>query len=102
MLATTLEVMKAGLKSDPTVTPPERSRLLALLRSGEVSPATVEKNVERILRRAEAAARFSVSPRSIDRWAKEGLLPKVTLPGHTRASGFRESDLVNLINGRAA
>jgi hypothetical protein len=102
MLATTIEVMKASLKADPTVTPADRARVLALLRNGEPKQGVPQQNVERIRRRADAAERFSVSTRTMDRWAKQGVLAKIKLPGHSRASGFREADLTALIAGRAA
>ena len=38
MLATTLDILKSGLRADPTVSPAERARLLALLRQGPEVP----------------------------------------------------------------
>jgi hypothetical protein len=41
-----------------------------------------------------------LSTRSLDNLAASGVLPKVRLPGRTRAAGFREADVNALINGR--
>ena len=40
--------------------------------------------------------------RAVDNWTRAGILRKVTLPGRTRAAGFRESDIVALIDGKGA
>ena len=53
----------------------------------------------RIIRRLQAAERFSVSPRTLDRWAHAGLLKKRVMPGHVRAAGFVESEVAALVEG---
>lgn len=103
MLATTFDLFKAGLRTDPTVSPADRSRLLALLRSdapptAPVAPAAPEA---RILTRVATAARFNRSVRFVDLLARQGVLKRVTLPGRVRACGFREADVVALMNGMA-
>lgn len=102
MLQTTVDVCRAALKSDPTVTPADRGRLLALVRNGGATPpAPAAPTGPRLLRRKEAAALLSVSLRTLDGLAAAGTLPRVTLPGRTRAAGFREADLRALIGGAA-
>ncbi len=93
----TLDTIRVVLKGDDTLAPAERNRLLALIRS----PARPDKPTlpPRILRRAEVAQRHSVSLRTVDSWAQQGLLPKFKLPGRSRALGFRESDVDALIEG---
>ena len=54
----------------------------------------------RILRRAEVATRFGVTVRAIDLWGKNGLLKRRVLAGHRRASGYLESDIEELMQGR--
>lgn len=99
MQPSTLEIVKAGLRADPTVTPADRVRILALLRSGaEPSPAVPA--VPRLLRHAEAAARLGVTKRSLTNFVKQGVLSPVTLPGRVRALGFREADVSDLIGVR--
>ncbi len=98
MNAQTFEIVKAALKSDATLTPDSRTRLLGLLKNGDSPPS---KNTPRLVRRAEAAQRLSVSLRMIDKLATEGILPRRTLPGRRRGCGFLESDLLALVNGRA-
>ena len=51
----------------------------------------------RILRREEVARRLSVSLRTVDLWAKMGLIKKRLLPGHVRASGFSSAEVERLI-----
>lgn len=100
MLPTTLDVIKAGLKSDPSVSPADRKRILALLHAGAQLPKAGSSPPPeiRIARRAEAAHRLGCSLRLVDRLAKDGILPKIYLPNRQRAAGFLESDLVALLN----
>ena len=99
MLATTYQICKSGLQSDPSLTPRDRARLLALLRNGanESKPEPTVESVARIIRRAEAARRLSCSLRLVDRLAATGVLPKRKLPGRVRCAGFLESDVNALI-----
>lgn len=97
MLQSTFDIVRAGLKSDPTISPTDRSSLLVLLRNG--TGPTKPTDVVRIIRRREAAQRLSCSLRTIDKLAATGVLRKRKLPGRVRASGFLESDLVALLVG---
>ena len=101
MLQSTFDIVRAGLKSDPTISPSDRSSLLALLRNGAGTTKTeiTTERVARIIRRREAAERLSCSLRTIDKLAATGVLRKRKLPGRVRASGFLESDLVALLVG---
>ena len=51
----------------------------------------------RLLRRHEVARRLSVSLRTVDNWAREGLLAKKRLPGRKRACGFNSVEVDKLI-----
>src|SRR5438477_11494988 len=96
MLQATIEISKAALKSDPTLSTKDRQRHLNIIRHGldakdqqvETQPAT-----ERIIDRKEAARRLSCSLRMVDKLAASGVLSKFILPGRVRGAGFRESDL---------
>jgi len=104
MLPTTLQAVRSILTADPSVNPPDRNRLLAILRQGpepQATPAAAPTG-PRLMRRKEAAQRLSVSCRTLDKYSQRGLLRKRTLPGHRRASGFLEMDVVALITGRDA
>jgi predicted DNA-binding transcriptional regulator AlpA len=100
MLNTTLEIVRSGLKADPTLTPQERARLLATFRARGTQrfnpPVATEP---RLIRRGEAARRLSCSLRTVDKLASTGILPKRKLPGRIRASGFLASDLESLLMG---
>ena len=99
MLATTLKIVRSGLEADPTVSPSDRTRLIALLRNGQTTPEEepATERVPRIIRRAEAANRLACSLRLVDRLAADGILTKRKLPGRVRAAGFLESDLNALL-----
>lgn len=99
MLSTTRDAARAILRSDPTITPAERQRLIALLSRPATEPTAQTPAPARLVRRIEAATRLGVCCRAVDNYAKRGLLPRVMLPGGTRALGFRESDLLALIAG---
>jgi hypothetical protein len=110
MLATTIDVIKAGLKSDPTISSRDRTKILATLRRGpgtatadSTGPAeTSQQRIQRIVRRAEAARMYGCSLRLVDRLAAQGVLKKVRLPGRKRGAGFLESDLLAVMAGKEA
>jgi len=114
-LPTTLTALDSIIQADPSVdalerriygralrTPPDR--LALLLKAGAVNEADALRATAgpRLIRRAEAARRLGCSLRSVDKWARDGMLRKVGLPGRTRKAGFRESDVVALIEARPA
>ena len=64
MLATTIKIVRSGLESDPSLTPADRTRLMAVLRNGLVPckpDSSPPVNPPRLLRRAEVARRLAVS-----------------------------------------
>jgi hypothetical protein len=99
MTSATIEIFKAALRADSTIGPDERTHLLGILKNGN---PTTTKAAPRIVRRAEAAQRLSVSLRMVDKLTSEGVLKKRILPGRKRGCGFLESDLLQLVYGRAA
>ena len=101
MLQTTQDAVRALLKTDPSLTPQDRTAILDRLRSHTKDPAA-PANASRLIRRNDAAERLGVTPRTIDYWTKQGILTKFKLPGRTRANGFRESDIEALIQGGGA
>jgi len=90
----TREMLKT-IEHDGTLSAAEREALRKL-RRGDV---TVPALTARILRRREVAARLSCTMRTVDRWCAIGLLPRVKLPGFSRASGIPESAVAALIAG---
>lgn len=98
MLSTTLEIIRSGLKADPTLTPQDRVRLLSTLRTPAAQKPAPETFAEpRLVRRADVARRLSCSLRTVDKLAASGVLAKRKLPGRLRASGFLASDVNSLI-----
>ena len=99
MLQSTLDVIKSVLRSDPTLSPSERTLLLSQMRKGGKCAASepIAKTELRLVRRVEAARRLSCSLRTIDKLAATGVLRRRTLPGRVRAFGFLLSDVETLV-----
>lgn len=51
----------------------------------------------RLLTPAEVAEIMRVTTRAVHKWAKQGILRPVRLPGRQRALGFLESEIRNLL-----
>lgn len=101
MLPTTLKAADALFQTDATIGPSERRRLMTLLRNDAPKLESSGPSADRVLRIPEAANLVGRTPRALHNWAKAGVLAKVRLPGSKRALGFRESDVQNLIAGKA-
>jgi predicted DNA-binding transcriptional regulator AlpA len=101
MQTTTVDIFRSGLKADPSVSPAEAKRILALIvhNMSAAKPENVVQHVARLIRRREAAQRLSCSLRTIDKLASSGVLTRRKFPGRKRASGFLESEVVSLIGG---
>jgi hypothetical protein len=99
MLTTTLDVVRAGLKGDPTVDLSTRLRIINAVQAAAKSESHSEDKGLRLLRRGEVARRLSVSLRTVDKLHCQGVLHKVRLPGRGRAAGFRLADVEGLIGG---
>ncbi len=97
MLDSTIELIRAGLKTDPTLSSEERAKLLGVLRNHDKqtqSPQTAVRDVTpKIIRRKQAAERLNSSLRFVDQLARQGILKKCVLPGWSRAVGILESSL---------
>lgn len=114
MLNTTIDAVRAIFRSDPHVRPRDRTAYLQALRlppdqlnvllrsaaNAKTQPQAPAPPETRLIRRAEAARRLSVSLRAIDNWARAGILHKVKLPGRVRACGFRTDEIDAVIRGR--
>lgn len=103
MLRSTIDLIRAGLGTDASLTPADRKHILAILRNGAAPqltpPSPPPDTTPRLIRRAETAARLSRSLRFVDKLAAAGILTKRKLPGRVRASGFLASDVDALIQG---
>lgn len=51
----------------------------------------------KLLTPAEVAALFRVDPRTVTRWARDGLITSVKTPGNHRR--FREAEILALLRG---
>lgn len=50
-----------------------------------------------LMTRKEVAHALRVSERAVNKWAKEGMIAPVRLPGRKRAIGYRRLDIENLV-----
>jgi len=103
MLPTTLDATRALLRADPILTPADRAAVLEAIRDHgrPKTPEPAPAPQERIVRRGEAAKLLGCTTRTVDNWTAAGILHKVMLPGHRRASGFRLSEVMALIQGES-
>jgi hypothetical protein len=100
MLDSTIELIRAGLKTDPTLSVAERTRLLLIFRNNsKQSPPqpTVVDATPKIIRRKKVAERLNCSLRFVDLLACQGILKKCVLPGRKRAVGILESSLLAVL-----
>ena len=94
MLPTTVDVVRAALRADPTVSPADRGRLLAALRNGgNTSPAPAAPTGPRLIRRKEAAAMLACSLRTLDALAADGKLKIVLIHSLSRVCRFRRAEI---------
>jgi predicted DNA-binding transcriptional regulator AlpA len=101
MLESTVEIIRVALKSDQTVTAPDRARLIATLRQPETPKLPPEYSTPRLIKRREVAAKLSCSLRNVDALAARGVLARHVFPGRQRSSGFLAADIDALIAGSA-
>jgi hypothetical protein len=101
MLDSTIDLIRAGLKTDPTISPDERTRIIFLLRNHgkqTQSPQPIPQEIApKVIRRKQVAERLNSSLRFVDLLARQGILKKCVLPGRTRAVGILESSLLAVL-----
>jgi len=96
MQTTTREVIRTALRCDATVDAAERRRILAAAEGEATSPT---HSTVRVLRHRAFAERLGVTTRTLSNLVRTGKLRPIKLPGRSRALGFAESDLADLIGG---
>jgi len=55
---------------------------------------------EKLLTRTEVAERCRITKRAVTKWAKQGILHPIRLPGRKQAFGYRASDIETLLTPR--
>lgn len=93
MRETTIEILKAVLKGDPTVSAEERNSFIQIFKGAPLG----KKNDDKLLKRAQVAEMLSSSTRMVDKLAAQGLLHKVTFRGRQRSAGYRRSEVEALL-----
>jgi len=101
MLQTTTDAIKSMLKADPSLTPEDRNAILQAVRNHGKTDTPRSEPTPQLISRKQAAAMLGRSTRLIDLLANSGALQRVKLTGAVRAAGFRKSDVIALIEGRA-
>lgn len=103
---TTLEIVRSALRADPSVTPSDRTRLLALLRNGKVqtppNSSPVPTAPPGIVRPGAVARRLGRSVRSVHLLCRQGLLEKIKFPGRQRCAGITSQSLEALLSTNEA
>ena len=99
MLNSTIELIRTGFKTDPTLSPTESAKLLLILRNHgkQTLRPPIELSMPKIIRRKQAAERLNSSLRFVDLLARQGVLKKCVLPGRRRAVGILESSLLAVL-----
>lgn len=97
MNAAARRVIEAGLQADPAIDDVERRRLIGLLERPRNAETTDGGGPPEILTRLQVAQIFKVTAAAVDKWARQGLLQRVYLPGRKRALGYRRTDAEALI-----
>ena len=103
MLDSTIELIRAGLKTDVTLNAADRTRLVALLRNGGAQPQSIPpaQDTPRIYSREQAAELLgNRTPRYVDQLCKRGLLKKFVPRGNVRAIGILGESLHQFIEGK--
>jgi len=96
MKTTTLELIRSVLKSDETISPDERARII---RATTTTGETLKPEPSRIVSHGEAAERMGVKVRTIYHYCRKGILKRVTPAGKKCASGVTSESLENAIRG---
>lgn len=65
-----------------------------------MSEQFVETPIERLLTRAEVSVIMRVHQRTVQNWAKQGILRGVKLPGQQRSKGYLASEVNRLLTGK--
>ncbi len=99
MLPTTIEAIKAILRSDPTIAPDCRTLIITSIRNYGSNAGTKSLQPEkRLIRPTEVARRLSVSTRTVHILATQGILHKKIFPGRKRSCGFLSEEVDRLIS----
>lgn len=56
---------------------------------------------DRLLKTAEVAALLRVTPRAIQKWARQDILRPIKLPGRKNPLGYLESEVLKLLKPEA-
>lgn len=59
-----------------------------------------ETAIDRLLTRAEVSVILRVHQRTVQNWAKQGILRGVKLPGRQRSRGYLASEVNRLLTGK--
>jgi hypothetical protein len=99
MLDSTVDLIRACLKTDPTLSPSECARALLILRNHnrQAAPPKIISASLTVIRRKQAAERLNSSLRFVDLLTQQGILKKCILPGRKRAVGILESSLLAVL-----
>ncbi len=95
MLSTTKTALKAIIGADPTLDDAAKAAILQAVQS----PGTTAAPMPRIYSRGDVAKLVGVTTARVDGYARRGLLTRITPPGQSRAIGFSEASVRQLVEG---
>ena len=84
MKTQTLEMLKALLKTDDTVGRERRAEIIRACTDIPRPPAPEHRRPERWLTVRQVASRLQVSPRTVQRWVRDGAIPSRLTGGRCR------------------
>lgn len=96
----TVEIVRAALKADSTVTAEQRQQLIALLRDGKQTQKEAKTGIPTkplTVRRNEAARLLGIAPRTVDLWCAEGRLKKIVMKGRKRSCAITRASIDALV-----
>ena len=91
MMPSTRKAIEAVAGADPSLSSTQIKAALAILANSD--PAKDREPLDRILSRREVAAILGLSEKSIDLYARKGVLQRVYIGTSSRASGILESSV---------
>lgn len=96
-LPSTVTIVRSACSADHTISAAHEKQIIEALRNPCTSTDVASSSVPRLLRRREVAKLLNVNQRTVDNLSASGALPRVKLPGRSRSVGFREADVIALI-----
>ena len=97
MMPSTKKAIEAVASADPSLSSKQIKAALAIL--ADAGPTLDREPLDRILSRSEVATILGLSEKSIDFYARKGVLHRIYIGASSRASGILESSVRAVMEG---